>query len=106
MVAGLDEPQAAVGQHRVEVVEAAHIDRCVDPPRRVRFASSAKAQVGWSGRFAGEEAIQLHGAIGMTDDLPVGHYLKRLTAIGVAFGDSAHHVRRFQALGDHSVSTA
>ena len=81
---------------------AEHIDRGADVVQRARLASSAKAQVGWSGRFVGEEAVQLHGAIAMTNDLPVGHYLKRLTAIGVAFGDSAYHVRRFQSLDGRS----
>ena len=85
---------------------AEHIDRGADAAQRARLASSAKAQVGWSGQFVGEEAVQLHGAIAMTNDLPVGHYLKRLTAIGVAFGDSAYHVRRFQSLDGFSVPTA
>lgn len=85
---------------------AEHIDRGASAAQRARLASSAKAQVGWSGQFVGEEAVQLHGAIAMTNDLPVGHYLKRLTAIGVAFGDSAHHVRRFQSLDDFSAPTA
>ena len=85
---------------------AEHIDRGASAAQRARLASSAKAQVGWSGQFVGEEAVQLHGAIAMTNDLPVGHYLKRLTAIGVAFGDSAYHVRRFQSLDDLSAPTA
>lgn len=79
---------------------ADHFDRGVDPAQRGRLASSAKAQTGWSGKFVGEEAVQLHGAIAMTNDLPIGHYMKRLTAIGMMFGDSAYHVRRFQALDD------
>jgi hypothetical protein len=39
--------------------------------------------------------VQLHGAIGMTDELDVGHYFKRLVALGSCFGDVDHHLRRF-----------
>ncbi|MGI9333504.1 MAG: acyl-CoA dehydrogenase family protein, partial [Gammaproteobacteria bacterium] len=49
-------------------------------------ASAAKVQIGKAGRLIGQEAIQLHGGMGMTDDLAVGHYFKRLTMIGKLFG--------------------
>lgn len=56
-----------------------------------------KAQVGRLGRRIGEAAIQTHGGIGMTDELPVGHYFKRLLAIDAMFGASEHHLRRVGA---------
>lgn len=84
---------------------ADHFDRGVGEDQRARLASAAKAQAGWSGQFVAETAIQLHGAIGMTNDLPIGHYLKRLTTIGVMLGDSAYHVRRFGRLDDRSWMT-
>ena len=51
--------------------------------------------IGQSGRCIGQLAVQLHGGMGMTDDLAVGHYFKRLVAIDLWFGDSLHHIERF-----------
>ena len=62
---------------------------------RTRAVSAAKSMLGRDSRFVGQNAIQLHGAIGMTDDLDIGHYFKRLTVIGLLFGNSDHHLRRF-----------
>ncbi len=64
---------------------------------RARAASAAKVQVGKAGRFVGQQAVQLHGGMGMTDELPVGHYFKRLTMIDTLFGDVDFHLRRFAA---------
>lgn len=57
------------------------------------IASRAKLQIGRSGRHIGQEAIQLHGGIGMTAEYPVGHYTGRLTAIDRTLGSSDDHVR-------------
>jgi alkylation response protein AidB-like acyl-CoA dehydrogenase len=59
-----------------------------------KLASAAKAKVGEAGRYVGEQAVQLHGGMGMSDELNVGHYLKRLIAINIQYGDPAFHVRR------------
>ena len=59
-----------------------------------KLASAAKAKVGEAARFVGEQAVQLHGGMGMTDELNVGHYLKRLIAINVQYGDPTFHVLR------------
>jgi pimeloyl-CoA dehydrogenase small subunit len=64
---------------------------------RRRVISAAKAQIGTAGRFVGEQAIQLHGGIGMTDEYAAGHYFKRLTMIDQTFGDADHHLDRFAA---------
>ena len=69
-----------------------------DPARRARAVSAAKVQVGKAGRLIGQEAVQLHGAIAMTDEYGVGHYFKRLGMIGRLFGDADHHLRRFASL--------
>jgi len=69
-----------------------------DPRARGRAASAAKVQTGKAGRFVGQEAVQLHGGMGMTEELPVGHYFKRLSMIGTLFGDADHHLRRFAEL--------
>ena len=63
-----------------------------DPAERRRTVSMAKARVGQSSRFVGQQAVQLHGGMGVTDDLVVSHWFKRLTAIDLMFGDADHHL--------------
>lgn len=57
-----------------------------------------KAMIGQAGKAVGAEAIQLHGGMGMTDELPVGYYVKRLMMINTLFGDRDHHLQRFVEL--------
>jgi alkylation response protein AidB-like acyl-CoA dehydrogenase len=59
---------------------------------RRKAASAAKVQIGRSGRFIGQQAIQLHGGVGMTMEFSVGHYFKRVTMIDTLFGDADHHL--------------
>ena len=66
---------------------------------RMKAASAAKVQIGKAGRFVGQQAIQLHGGMGMTDELNVGHYFKRLTMIDAQFGNVDYHLKRFAAAG-------
>ena len=66
---------------------------------RKRAMSAAKVQIGKSGRFVGQQGIQLHGGIGMTEEYAAGHYFKRLTMIDRTFGDTDYHLERFAALG-------
>lgn len=67
-------------------------------------ASRAKLQVSKAGRHIGQEAIQLHGGIGMTAEYSVGHYMSRLTAIDHALGDGRHHLNKLvSTLDDHTV---
>jgi alkylation response protein AidB-like acyl-CoA dehydrogenase len=65
---------------------------------RARAVSAAKVQIGKAGSLVGQQAIQLHGGMGMTDELPLGQYFKRLTMIETLFGNTDHHRRRFAAL--------
>jgi alkylation response protein AidB-like acyl-CoA dehydrogenase len=67
-------------------------------PERSRRVSSAKAFIGQAARFVGQQAIQLHGAIGMTDELVVSHWFKRLAMIDVTFGDARYHLGRVSDL--------
>jgi alkylation response protein AidB-like acyl-CoA dehydrogenase len=60
-----------------------------------RPVSAAKSRIGRAMRRVGQEAIQLHGGIGVTDELDVGHYVKRLTAIETLFGNTDFHLHRF-----------
>lgn len=61
---------------------------------RARAASMIKAEIGRAGKMVGEEAVQLHGGMGMTDEMAVGHYFKRLRLIDVTFGNAGHHLSR------------
>ncbi len=63
-----------------------------DAARRHRTVAAAKVQIARSGKFVGEEAIQLHGGIGMTMEYAAGHYFKRLKMIDVQWGDGDHHL--------------
>jgi alkylation response protein AidB-like acyl-CoA dehydrogenase len=63
-----------------------------------RLASGAKSKVGYTGKFIADQAVQLHGGMGMTDELNVGHYFKRISSINIQFGDPAFHVLRFAQL--------
>ena len=65
-----------------------------DPSQRRRLVSAAKVLVSQQGRQIGLWAIQMHGAMGMTDECRVGHYAKRLLVIGQLFGDAAWHLKR------------
>jgi alkylation response protein AidB-like acyl-CoA dehydrogenase len=65
---------------------------------RARAVSSAKALVGKQGRFVGQAAVQIHGGMGVTDEMRVGHYFKRVTMIDATFGNVDTHLRRFAAL--------
>ena len=69
-----------------------------DPIARATATSAAKAQVGQAARFIGQQAIQLHGGMGLTDELSVGSYFKRAMVIETQFGDTDHHLARFADL--------
>jgi pimeloyl-CoA dehydrogenase small subunit len=70
-----------------------------DETERRKAMAAAKVQIGKSARFVGEQAIQLHGGIGMTMEYKAGHYFKRLTMIDMAFGDADHHLRELARMG-------
>jgi alkylation response protein AidB-like acyl-CoA dehydrogenase len=74
--------------------------RCADDDLAVRrrALSAAKTVIGQSGRFIGQQAVQLHGGMGMTDELVVSHWFRRLTAADILFGDSDTHLQRYAAL--------
>ena len=69
-----------------------------DAAERQRMASAAKAQVARSGKFVGYQAVQLHGGMGVSEELDIGHHYIRLNMIGHLFGDTSYHLRRFGAL--------
>jgi len=69
-----------------------------------RSVSAAKSYVAQAARFIGQNAIQLHGAIGITEEYELGHYFKRLTVLERIFGDKAYHLRRFSQLSKQGVN--
>lgn len=69
-----------------------------EPAERARAVSAAKATVARAARFVGQSAVQTHGAMGMTEELALGHYFKRLTAIEYQFGSRDRHLARYAGL--------
>jgi alkylation response protein AidB-like acyl-CoA dehydrogenase len=74
-----------------------------EPVARSRAASGAKAKIGKCARFVAEQSVQLHGAMGVTEELDIGSYFKRLLAFDTLFGGSAHHYRRYAALSGRAI---
>jgi alkylation response protein AidB-like acyl-CoA dehydrogenase len=68
-------------------------------PERARATSAAKAKLGRCARFIGQQAVQIHGGMGVTEELNIGAYFKRLTVFEMLFGNTAFHLRRYAALG-------
>lgn len=68
-----------------------------DAAERRRTVSAAKFRVGQALKFVGQQAVQLHGGMGVTDELQAAHHFKRLTMIELTLGDSDHHLQRFIA---------
>jgi alkylation response protein AidB-like acyl-CoA dehydrogenase len=68
-----------------------------DAQERRRTVSAAKARVGQAMKYIGQQAIQLHGGMGVTNELPAAHHFKRLTMIELTLGDTDHHLARFVA---------
>jgi pimeloyl-CoA dehydrogenase small subunit len=70
-----------------------------DAKERATAVAAAKVQIGKSLKFVGQQSIQLHGGIGMTQEAKIGHYFKRLTMIENSFGDTDYHLRRVTDAG-------
>jgi alkylation response protein AidB-like acyl-CoA dehydrogenase len=66
-------------------------------PQRRRAVSQARVQLGQSMRFVGQQCMQLHGGIGITDEYAGSHYFKRLTVLELVFGDTQHHLAEVSA---------
>ncbi|WP_197337780.1 acyl-CoA dehydrogenase family protein [Ralstonia solanacearum] len=81
----------------ITYLAAAHFEDG-DAEARRRYVSAAKARVGQAAREVGQEAVQLHGGMGVTNELPAAHMFKRLTMINTTLGDVDHHLARFASL--------
>ncbi len=75
----------------------ASVDREADPRARKRVVSAAKVRVADACRRVSQESVQLHGGMGMSDEVKVSHTFRRLTMIAQQFGDAEHHLERFAA---------
>ena len=69
-----------------------------DPKERAKAVAAARVQVGKALTFVGQSAIQLHGGMGMTDEMAIGHYFKRATVMESLFGNTNHHLARYEML--------
>ena len=68
-------------------------------PAAARAAAGLKLKLCEAGRFVSQQAVQIHGGIGMTDELAVSHYFRRLMLLNTLFGDAEHHLKRYVSLG-------
>ncbi len=82
----------------IVMMAAMSLDSQDSSEEQTRAVSAAKSRVGKAIKAVGQEAIQIHGGIGMTDELDVGHYFKRVTALDIQFGDGEYHTERYASL--------
>ena len=85
-------------EQSVSMTYMATIKLAESDDERAKAISAAKVQIGRACKFVGQNAIQLHGGMGMTDEMAIGHYFKRATLIEGLFGSVDHHLRRYEAL--------
>ena len=85
-------------EQSISMTYMAHIKLAEGALERAKGVSAAKVQIGRACRFVGQNAIQLHGGMGMTDEMAIGHYFKRATMIEGEFGSVDHHLRRYEGL--------
>jgi alkylation response protein AidB-like acyl-CoA dehydrogenase len=81
------------------ILAASKVDSATDAAERSRAVSAAKIKIADAARLISQEAVQLHGGMGMTEELKISHTFRRLTMIGQRFGDADHHLERYAALG-------
>jgi len=74
------------------------VDAAESPAERARAVSAAKIKVADNARLISQEAVQLHGGMGMSEELKVSHTFRRLTVLGQLYGDADHHLERFASL--------
>jgi len=80
------------------ILAAARVDQGGDAVERKRAVSAAKIKIADAARQVSQESVQLHGGMGMTEEMKVSHSFRRLTMIAQRFGDADHHLERYAAL--------
>ena len=86
-------------EEAISLTQHLNLSLAAQEPHGSKLASGAKSKVGYAARFVAELAVQLHGGMGMSDELNVGHYFKRISSINVQFGDPAYHLMRYAQQG-------
>jgi len=81
------------------ILAASKVDSGGDPGERQRAVSAAKIKIADAARHVSQEAVQLHGGMGMTEELKISHTFRRLTTLAQRFGDADHHLERYASLG-------
>jgi alkylation response protein AidB-like acyl-CoA dehydrogenase len=81
------------------ILAASKVDTSSDAAERRRAVSAAKVKIADAARQVSQESVQLHGGMGMTEELKISHTFRRLTMIAQRFGDADHHLERYAALG-------
>ena len=81
------------------ILAASKVDGATSAAERQRAVSAAKVKIADAARIVSQEAVQLHGGMGMTEELKISHTFRRLTTIGQRFGDADHHLERYASLG-------
>ena len=82
-------------QESISLTQHLTLTLAANEPGCSKLASGAKSKVGEAARFVGEQAVQLHGGMGMSDELNVGQYFKRIASINIQFGDPTYHLLRY-----------
>jgi alkylation response protein AidB-like acyl-CoA dehydrogenase len=83
--------------HQESISLMQHLTLCLasDESVQSKLASGAKSKIGYAAKFVADQAVQVHGGMGMSDELNIGHYFKRISSINIQFGDPAFHVLRY-----------
>jgi alkylation response protein AidB-like acyl-CoA dehydrogenase len=81
----------------IALIACSAVDTERDPAARSRIVSAAKVRIADACRRVSQESVQLHGGMGMSEELKISHTFRRLTMIGQTFGDAEHHLERFAA---------
>ncbi len=79
------------------ILAASKVDAGGDAAERRRAVSGAKVKIADAARHVSQESVQLHGGMGMTEELKISHTFRRLTTLGQRFGDADHHLERYAA---------
>jgi alkylation response protein AidB-like acyl-CoA dehydrogenase len=82
-------------QESISLTQHLNLTLAESEPGCSKLASGAKSKVGEAARFVAEQAVQLHGGMGMSDELNIGHYFKRIASINIQFGDPTYHLMRY-----------
>ena len=89
---------AAEQARSMAILAASKVDQAGSPAERARAVSAAKVKIADAARQISQEAVQLHGGMGMSEELKISHTFRRLTMIAQRFGDADHHLERYAAL--------